>query len=228
MNHVVVLRDPEVTFRYVLVFRHRRLGAESELTNIVIDVKEKPDLKLWWIELKSSLAKEDLSIDVARTLEHNYNARSQLTRVTTETTATSKIYYHAQYNLLVSASNSAGGDDVVNGLRLFYSELLALCDMIEKHARRDVPFASHDMLELWTTLESADEPHTQMRCTQCLEQFEIGDKLRRLPCMHVFHRHEIDRWLLESKKCCPECKRAIDAPPNPSSSAEHRAASAGR
>ena len=41
---------------------------------------------------------------------------------------------------------------------------------------------------------------TQAECAICLEEFAIGDKVRVLPCEHVFHINEIDDWLINRKK----------------------------
>jgi hypothetical protein len=41
---------------------------------------------------------------------------------------------------------------------------------------------------------------TQAECAICLEEFVIGDKVRVLPCEHVFHMNEIDDWLINRKK----------------------------
>lgn len=41
---------------------------------------------------------------------------------------------------------------------------------------------------------------TQVECAICLEEFAIGDKVRVLPCEHVFHMDEIDDWLINRKK----------------------------
>ena len=41
---------------------------------------------------------------------------------------------------------------------------------------------------------------TQGECAICLEEFAVGDKVRVLPCEHVFHMNEIDDWLINRKK----------------------------
>ncbi|CAI2358216.1 unnamed protein product [Caenorhabditis sp. 36 PRJEB53466] len=51
-----------------------------------------------------------------------------------------------------------------------------------------------------------DEPDT---CAICLESFSQGEKLRHLPCRHVFHCKCIDVWLTQTRKVCPLCKRKI-------------------
>eukprot|EP01098_Paradermamoeba_levis_P017069 TRINITY_DN957_c0_g1_i1.p1 TRINITY_DN957_c0_g1~~TRINITY_DN957_c0_g1_i1.p1 ORF type:complete len:380 (+),score=117.19 TRINITY_DN957_c0_g1_i1:118-1257(+) len=40
-------------------------------------------------------------------------------------------------------------------------------------------------------------------CTVCLVDFEIGDKVKTLPCKHYFHENCIDTWLTTSSVNCP-------------------------
>merc|ERR1719203_2422106 len=47
-------------------------------------------------------------------------------------------------------------------------------------------------------------------CSICLEEFKDGDQIRRLPCFHIFHKHEIDRWLKTGNDKCPICRVPID------------------
>uniref|UniRef100_A0A183SPH6 RING-type domain-containing protein n=1 Tax=Schistocephalus solidus TaxID=70667 RepID=A0A183SPH6_SCHSO len=39
------------------------------------------------------------------------------------------------------------------------------------------------------------------RCVICMCDYELGDELRCLPCMHTFHRACIDDWLMRSLTC---------------------------
>jgi hypothetical protein len=43
-------------------------------------------------------------------------------------------------------------------------------------------------------------------CTICLDEFAPGDRLRKLPCDHVFHSNCIAKWLVERSATCPLCK----------------------
>mmetsp|Transcript_89878 Transcript_89878/g.159915 ORF Transcript_89878/g.159915 Transcript_89878/m.159915 type:complete len:447 (+) Transcript_89878:91-1431(+) len=49
----------------------------------------------------------------------------------------------------------------------------------------------------------------QEQCMVCLSDFDAEDKVRRLPCGHVFHSSCIDEWL---RRCtdCPICKTNVD------------------
>ncbi|KAK3844704.1 MAG: hypothetical protein J3R72DRAFT_437840 [Linnemannia gamsii] len=44
-------------------------------------------------------------------------------------------------------------------------------------------------------------------CAICLEEYEVGDELRELPCKHFFHTHCIDHWFKDFHGSCPVCKR---------------------
>ncbi|SCZ96522.1 BZ3500_MvSof-1268-A1-R1_Chr8-2g10261 [Microbotryum saponariae] len=48
-------------------------------------------------------------------------------------------------------------------------------------------------------------------CSICLSDFENGDAVMELPCGHLFHKEEIESWLLESKRVCPICRASITA-----------------
>ena len=48
------------------------------------------------------------------------------------------------------------------------------------------------------------------RCVICMIELEIGDPIRFLPCMHIYHKDCIDDWLLRSFTC-PSCMEPVDA-----------------
>jgi len=53
---------------------------------------------------------------------------------------------------------------------------------------------------------------SQQECAICLSEFAKGDKVRVLPCHHIFHLSEVDEWLIQRKKLCPVCKADVTQP----------------
>ncbi|KAG8954567.1 hypothetical protein FRC00_005788 [Tulasnella sp. 408] len=63
-------------------------------------------------------------------------------------------------------------------------------------------------------LPGQDQPwfEGQVECAICLSAFDPGDKVRILPCGHLFHIEEVDGWLVQRKKLCPICKLDVTQP----------------
>ncbi|CAM9778267.1 unnamed protein product [Ectocarpus sp. 8 AP-2014] len=49
----------------------------------------------------------------------------------------------------------------------------------------------------------------KVSCRVCLSDYEAGDTLRILPCLHKFHRECIDEWLGRSV-LCPLCNTSVE------------------
>ena len=60
------------------------------------------------------------------------------------------------------------------------------------------------------TIQNLNEqlPKDKQSCSICLENFQMKDKVRTLPCCHIFHMKCIDRWL-KGNASCPICKHDI-------------------
>ncbi|KAG1742315.1 uncharacterized protein EDB91DRAFT_1052076 [Suillus paluster] len=102
----------------------------------------------------------------------------------------------------------------------------------EKHegttTHADHPTAAHDSdLESGPSDHSTPLPSTsheqaghtpipwcesQAECAICLSEFAKGDRVRELPCHHIFHLEEVDSWLINRKKLCPVCKADVTQP----------------
>merc|ERR1719468_1184256 len=52
----------------------------------------------------------------------------------------------------------------------------------------------------------------QTNCAVCLCDFEGGERLRMLPCGHIFHSPCVDTWLRRNK-VCPLCLYDAELPP---------------
>ncbi|XP_068669534.1 E3 ubiquitin-protein ligase SDIR1-like [Aristolochia californica] len=48
-------------------------------------------------------------------------------------------------------------------------------------------------------------PDDELTCSVCLEQVNVGELIRSLPCPHQFHANCIDPWLRQ-QGTCPVCK----------------------
>lgn len=49
----------------------------------------------------------------------------------------------------------------------------------------------------------------QVECAICLEVFAKGDRVRVLPCNHMFHMDEVDEWLIHKKKLVRVSSRLV-------------------
>jgi len=56
-------------------------------------------------------------------------------------------------------------------------------------------------------------PAEKTMCSICLNDYEVKDELRTLPCTHFFHSACIDRWL-SNHTTCPLCVRSVEATDN--------------
>jgi len=75
------------------------------------------------------------------------------------------------------------------------------------------PPVTQEELELFEVTQwkgPSEDPDELNRCTICLEEFEIGEELRLLPCSHCFHKACVDHWLLRQQRRCPLCMQDVN------------------
>uniref|UniRef100_A0ACD5Z6C1 Uncharacterized protein n=1 Tax=Avena sativa TaxID=4498 RepID=A0ACD5Z6C1_AVESA len=113
---------------------------------------------------------------------------------------------------------------------LAMSAVLATCFFVRRHRiRRDRPRnqetrefhgMSSQLVKAMPSLiftKVQEDNCTSSMCAICLEDYNVGEKLRVLPCRHKFHAACVDMWLTSWRSFCPVCKRdagaGISAPP---------------
>jgi len=84
-----------------------------------------------------------------------------------------------------------------------YSLLLQLDERVENRKG-----ASKPMIESLPCFK-VTETEKGESCCICLDEYIVGESLRKLPCNHIFHKDCIERWLLENA-CCPIDKERMD------------------
>lgn len=99
-------------------------------------------------------------------------------------------------------------------IKKWYTSLVACLRFLDKPS--DLPSATLEMIAAFTRVVAVGEEDTRLQheaCSICLEGFEVGEFVRRLPCMHTFHvthgHCDIDKHLVRDKQC-PLCKTPID------------------
>lgn len=59
--------------------------------------------------------------------------------------------------------------------------------------------------DLGSSVGSSKAQEDELTCSVCLEQVNVGELIRSLPCLHQFHASCIDPWLRQ-QGTCPVCK----------------------
>ena len=80
-----------------------------------------------------------------------------------------------------------------------YEQLLALDETI---VREGVPDVTQ------STLPTHSYESGGGKCAICQEEYEVGDTIKTLPCLHLYHDQCISHWLASSK-LCPICQHSI-------------------
>ncbi|VVA94986.1 unnamed protein product [Arabis nemorensis] len=123
--------------------------------------------------------------------------------------------------LLPSFENSAWSIMAVSFISLLaMSAVLATCFFVRRHRIRRRTSRSSRVREfhgmsrrlvkampslIFTSVH--EDNSTAFTCAICLEDYNVGDKIRLLPCCHKFHTVCVDSWLTSWRTFCPVCKR---------------------
>lgn len=63
--------------------------------------------------------------------------------------------------------------------------------------------------ELEGLMETSAVGGSKLCCAICIDEFEVGNRVRKLPCLHQFHDSCVDPWLINHNRLCPICKRDV-------------------
>ena len=82
---------------------------------------------------------------------------------------------------------------------------------IQNSGRYEQPPASKAAVEAMPTVEiNETHIHNELCCAVCKEQFELGTKVRNMPCNHLYHSNCILPWL-QLRNSCPVCRHELPA-----------------
>jgi len=82
----------------------------------------------------------------------------------------------------------------------------------QRQQRRVAPHQSKAPAELvyklkTKTFHKENKDDEEEECIICLESYQEGDTIRRLPCKHEFHSTCVDTWLITRKKYVSKKKK---------------------
>ncbi|XWS07737.1 hypothetical protein CRYUN_Cryun41cG0016100 [Craigia yunnanensis] len=82
---------------------------------------------------------------------------------------------------------------------------------IQNIGRYEQPPASKAAVEAMPTVKiNETHIHNELCCAVCKEQFELGTKVRNMPCDHLYHSNCILPWL-QLRNSCPVCRHELPA-----------------
>ena len=124
-------------------------------------------------------------------------------------------HYYAARSMLQDPGVAAGGR---RQTLVYQNEIPGLAAFVNEHGQYTFgvrPNASRSEISALPVHKYAPSPGgvqqegSAKKCMICQYDYEEGDELRILPCIHQFHRECIDQWLYGSKRTCPICQTEI-------------------
>jgi hypothetical protein len=186
-----LIEDREITINY--------LERENEDLRKIID-KLKDKLKRQKTERKSSNivwleeeSEDQIKLEVSDCYSSNINSESPSKSVSEEENETE------------SRQNILQVDDI-NPDEMTYEELLELGERIGFVSRG----FTEEQIQL-IPIVKYKKSHTEIKdemCSVCQYDYLPGERLRKLTCIHSFHRRCVDDWL-KKEKVCPNCKEEV-------------------
>uniref|UniRef100_A0A2M3Z3Z1 RING-type E3 ubiquitin transferase n=1 Tax=Anopheles braziliensis TaxID=58242 RepID=A0A2M3Z3Z1_9DIPT len=70
------------------------------------------------------------------------------------------------------------------------------------------PLEKERIAEIPTVAISEKQVEMKLQCSVCFEDFQVGESVRKLPCLHVYHEPCIIPWL-ELHGTCPSCRKSL-------------------
>ncbi|CDW71600.1 zinc finger protein [Stylonychia lemnae] len=91
--------------------------------------------------------------------------------------------------------------------QMTYEEMLALGETLGK-VTKGFTQQQIDQIPRSKIQNNHDEMGNPINCPICFDQYQVGDLVKEMNCLHNYHHHCIDKWLLDEKRC-PVCNSEI-------------------